>query len=301
MFEKMEKIGSLIDTNSLSVVAVLARQMVSFNDFVNLYLGLPIWGQRASHVIVVLLATWLIKWVVDRYVRKLLHANRHVDDTTAGFVMRIMDLGIWALALVVALGAAGVDTAALAGGLAVGGFIVGFALKDTLGNLAAGFMLLLYRPFNVGDTVTIDGQSGDVVLLGMALTTMKAADGRIITLPNGKVLGNTILNHTREPTRRADVLVGIGYNDDIDGAVRAILEAVKQDPRVLAEPEPSVRITSLGDNAVGLQVRPWVQTADYWKAQADLHATVKQAIESSGGSIPFPQRDVHIHQASTTA
>lgn len=268
--------------------------MVSLADVTEFWNGLPAWTQllvRLGVVVVIgVLAQWIVRSVLDRSMQR----NRHMDDTARLFLVRTAGIVVWIFVAVVILGLLGVDAAALAGGLAVGGFIVGFALKDSLGNLAAGVMLLFYRPFSVGETVTIDGESGDVVALGMALTTIKAADGRIVTLPNGAILGGTIVNHTREPKRRADVLVGIGYDDDIDHAVRAIMEAVKADPRVLDDPAPGVRITDLGDNAVGLQVRPWVRTDDFWQAKADLTGTVKRALDAAGCSIPYPQRDLHI-------
>lgn len=259
------------------------------------FLGLPGWVHTLLQVLLVLAIGFVVNWVLDSRLDKTLERNRRVDDTTRIFLVRLMDVGIWTFTLVVALSVLGVDPTALAGGLAVGGFIIGFALKDTLGNLAAGIMLVFYRPFNVRDWVTIGGQSGEVVALGMALTTLKSADARIVTMPNGVVLGGTIVNHTREPIRRADVLVAIGYEDDIDTAVKAILAALAADPRVLAEPAAGVRITDLGDDGVGLQVRPWVATSDYWQAQADFHGTVKRALNDAGINIPYPQRDVHMN------
>lgn len=253
---------------------------------------LPNWVHTTVKVALVFIIGWIIDSILDRTLDGALKRNKFVDDTARTFLVRTMDICIWALTFVVALSYLGVDPAALAGGIAVSGFIVGFALKDTLGNLAAGLMLLVYRPFHVADTVTIGGDSGDVMSLGMAMTVLKTGDGKLVTIPNGKVLGDTITNHTRENMRRADVLVGIHYDDDVGQATQAILAALNADPRVLSDPEPSVRITSLGDNSVGLQVRPWVATGDYWKAKADFHDTVKQALIGAGCSIPYPQREV---------
>ncbi|MGB1698070.1 MAG: mechanosensitive ion channel family protein [Thermoplasmatota archaeon] len=261
-------------------------------------LALPEWVLTLLKVAAVFLIGYVVDWILDRILDRALKRNKFVDDTARTFLVRTMDIGVWAITFVVALSYLGVDPAALAGGIAVSGFIVGFALKDTLGNLAAGLMLLVYRPFHVGDTVTISGDSGDVVSLGMALTVLKTGDGKLVTMPNGKVLGGTIINHTREPARRADVLVGIHYDDDVDQAVQAILAAVSADDRVLPHPAPSVRVTNLGDNAVGLQVRPWVATGNYWQAQADLHKTVKEALTAAGCRIPYPQTDVHLHTAA---
>lgn len=222
--------------------------------------------------------------------------SRHFDDTLTHFVHAVLTTIGWIVILVVLFAVLGVPVAAMVGSLAIGGFIIGFALKDTLGNLAAGAMLLFYRPFNIGDWVTIGSADGEVTSLGMSMTILKAADGRLITMPNGSVLGGAIINHTRAPIRRADVLVGIAYGDDIDTAVRAIMSELPKDARVLKEPEMNVRITDLGDNGVGLQVRPWVDTAVFWQAQADFHGIVKRALEGAGCTIPFPQRDVYLHQ-----
>lgn len=260
------------------------------------YAVLPGWAQTAVQVAVVVLVGWVVLKILDRYLDKVLRRSRHVDATLRSFLVRTTSIGGGVLVAAWALAVAGVDLAALLGGLAIGGFVLGFALKDALGNLAAGVMLLLYRPFNVDDVATIGGETGLVTALGMAMTTLRTGDGRVVTVPNGKVLGGTLVNHTREPKRRADVRVGIGYGDDIDAAVRAILAAVREDPRVLPDPEPSVWISGLDADSVGLVVRPWVATADFWQAQADLHGTVKRAVESAGCTIPYPQRDVHLHQ-----
>lgn len=268
--------------------------------FWDAFTGLPSWAHTALKIIAVILIGWGVDWVLDRNLNRVLKKNKFVDETTRTFLVRTVDVTVWAFTGVIVLGFLGVDPAALAGGIAVSGFIVGFAVKDTLGNLAAGIMLLVYRPFHVGDTVTIGADSGDVMSLGMALTVLKTGDARIITIPNGKILGGTITNHTREPHRRADVLVGIGYNDDPFVAEAAILAALQEDPRVLTEPAPSVRITDLGASAIGLQVRPWVATADYWKAKADLHKTVKDAVVAAGCSIPYPQQEVRIIKESDT-
>ncbi len=270
--------------------------MTVLSDLVAGFQSLPNWSQRTVLVALTLVAGYLFLKIVVKTVDRALQREERIDATLRSFLDTIVDVVGWALVIVLTLGVAGVNVGAMLGGLAIGGFIIGFALKDTLGNLAAGVMLLFYRPFNINDTITVAGQDGDVVDLGLALTTLKAADGRIITLPNGNVLGGTIINHTRNERRRADVAVGIGYDDDIGAATRSILEAVANDSRVLKDPAPSVRITGLGASSVDLQVRPWVQTSDFWQTKADLHATVKAAVEAAGCSIPYPQTDVHLRQ-----
>ena len=253
--------------------------------------------QKLAMALVVLVGGYVLMRLAVALITEAVKRNPKVDRTLAHFVKAVLKTGGWLVLGVVVLGVLGVNVAALMGGLAVGGFIVGFALKDTLGNLAAGAMLLFYRPFDIGDTVSIASSEGEVVSLGMSLTVLRAADGRLISIPNGTILDDAIVNHTRAPTRRADVKVGIGYKDDIDAAVRSILKALADDPRVLRDPEAGVRITSLGESSVDLQVRPWVKTEDYWQAQADFHAVVKRAVEAAGCSIPFPQRDLHVFEA----
>ncbi len=260
--------------------------------------ALPKWQLQIVIAAIIIVLGWLFMKMGVGLVRKGMRRNPYIDDTLTHFVHAVLSAMGWIVIFILVLATFGVNLAALVGGLAIGGFVIGFALKDTLGNLAAGVMLLFYRPFNIGDTVTISGETGDVTSLGMALTTLKLADGRIVTLPNGNVLGSAITNHTRLSIRRADVLVGIGYDDDIDTAIKAIMEALAADPRVLQEPKASVRITELGNSAVGLQVRPWVKTSEFWQAKADFHAVVKRAVEGAGCSIPYPQTDVHIHQVA---
>lgn len=252
--------------------------------------------QSTAQATIIVVVSFVVISIFNRRIRHWLEKLPRVDRTALRFVIRTFDMVAWVIVAGFVLAAYGVDPTALLGGLAIGGFILGFALKDTLGNLAAGVMLLFYRPFNVDDVVTVGGETGVVVQLGMALTTVRAFDGRIITIPNGKTLGDTIQNHTRHPVRRTDIKVGIGYDDDIDTATRAILEALPKDPRVLADPAPAIWITSLGDNSIEFLVCPWVNTPDFATAKTDLHVLVKRALEAAGCTIPFPQRDVHLYR-----
>lgn len=256
------------------------------------YADAPGWAQVTLRVLLVLLVGAVVAWFVKKYVVRILTDAPRIDRTLSHFLTKLVSTGIWIVVFVVALTVAGVDLAALLGGLAIGGFIVGFALKDTLGNLAAGVVLLFYRPFNVGDFVGISSHTGTVAGLGVALTTLTAVDGRIITLPNGKVLGDAIINYTRNAHRRIDVKVSIGYDDDIDAAVRCILAAFRSDARVLEEPEPLVRISGLGESGVDVLAAAWVRTSDFIQAGHDFHALVKSAVREAGCTIPYPQRVV---------
>lgn len=266
----------------------------------NAFFALPEWGQRLILVALVLVLGWFTIAMARVWAQRALGRMQRLDETVRQFFLTVLVACGWVVVIVVALGVLGVDSAALLGGLAIGGFIVGFALKDVLGNFASGVMLLFYRPFRVGEVAEVGGHTGIVADIGLSLTTIRAADGRLITIPNAAVISGTIVNHTREPKRRADVDVGVAYGDNLDVAIAAIMDAVKGHPKVLPDPALDVRIMGLGDNSVNLQVRPWVQTADLWAVQAELHAVVKRAVEGAGCSIPFPQRDVHVYESSST-
>ncbi len=261
---------------------------------VDWYVGQPGWVQDIVVAAFVVVVGAIVIGILHTWIDVALKRSRRVEETVRRFLLTIFQIAAWIFVGVAVLYVFGVSATALAGLLAAAGFILGFAVKDSLGNIAAGVTLLLYRPFYVDDVVTIGDATGKVMDLGLAMTTVRLKDARLASLTNGEVLSSVIINHTREPTRMADVDVGIGYDDDIQKAIKAILDALEADPRVLADPKPDVRITALGDNSVNLNVRPWVKTGDVFVAKADFHRVVKQALDDAGCSIPYPQRDVHM-------
>jgi small conductance mechanosensitive channel len=201
----------------------------------------------------------------------------------------------WVIALFVILSILGIDLGPALAGLGIVGFVVGFALQDTLANFASGLMIMIYRPFDVGDFVTAGGVTGKVKDLTLVSTVIQTLDNKRIMIPNGKVWGDVINNATAERVRRVDMVFGISYSDDVDEA-RAVLEDVLSgDDRVLADPPPMVRVESLGDSSVNLFCRPWCRTEDYWDLYWDLTRVVKKRFDSEGITFPFPQRDVHVH------
>ena len=200
------------------------------------------------------------------------------------------------LGLLVALSTVGVNVGALVALIGGGAFVLGFALQDTLSNFANGIMLFIYRPFDVGDAVDVNGVSGTVDAVSLVSTTIRSWDNKIILVPNKEVWGKVITNMTGSPERRVDMVFGIGYGDDIDKA-RSILErVVKEHPKTLDDPAPTIRVHELADSSVNFIVRPWSKTADYWAVYWDLTEQVKKAFDAEGISIPFPQRDVHLYQ-----
>ena len=194
----------------------------------------------------------------------------------------------------VALSQLGFEVGPLLAGLGVAGFIVGFALQDTLSNFAAGFMILLYRPYDVGDLVEIAGAAGKVNDMTLVSTTLLTLDHQTLVIPNSKIWGDVIKNVTAQKIRRVDMVFGISYTDDIPQAEAVLEEIVAAHEGVLESPEPMVKLHNLGDSSVDFVVRPWVKTDDYWNVYWDITREVKMRFDSEGISIPFPQRDVHI-------
>lgn len=261
------------------------------------YAGLPPSGQLAVRLLLALLVGWLALRLVRSRLDAVLRRAPRLDATVRIFLVRVAYGAGWVLLAAALLRMAGVDLTALLGGLAIGGFVLGFALKDTLGNLAAGVLLLANRPFNVDDVVTVEGHSGTVVELGLALTVLQRFDGTLVTIPNGQVLSGPVVNFTRNPLRRAEARLGIAYGDDVDKAVRAILRALDGEPAVLKTPAPEVVVVNLADSAVELEVRAWAKTPDFGKVINALRPLAKRAVEEAGCSIPFPQREVLVRQA----
>jgi len=201
------------------------------------------------------------------------------------------------LAVLVALSQLGISLGPMVAGLGVVGFIIGFAMQDSLSNLAAGMMILVNRPYDQGDLVEISGVLGTVEHMSMVSTTLLTIDNQRLEVPNNKVWGDVIKNVTDQRLRRVDMVFGISYGDDISHAERVLNEILADHELVLDDPEPMVRVNALGESSVDFVVRPWVKTDDYWDVHWDVTKTVKMRFDEEGISIPFPQRDVHVHEA----
>jgi small conductance mechanosensitive channel len=198
--------------------------------------------------------------------------------------------------VLLAISQLGISLGPLLAGLGIAGFIIGFALQDTLSNFASGIMILLYRPFDVGDVVDAGGVSGKVNHMSLVNTTFMTFDNQKLVVPNNKIWEGVITNLTAQRTRRVDLVFGISYDDDIEKAEAVLREIVDAQDAVLDEPEPTIRLHELGDSSVNFIVRPWVKTDDYWDTYWGLTKAVKQRFDKEGISIPFPQRDVHVYE-----
>jgi small conductance mechanosensitive channel len=193
-----------------------------------------------------------------------------------------------------AVGALGVPTTNFLAIIGAAGLAIGLALKDSLSNFSSGVMLVFFRPFKVGDYVEAAGVGGTVSSIGIFNTVIKTPDNRVITVPNSLIYGDAITNFSAESTRRIDLVIGIGYDDDVQRAKALIQGVLSNEDRVLDDPAPTSMTLELGESSVNIAVRPWVKTSEYWPVRGELLERIKKALEDSGLSIPYPQRDLHI-------
>jgi small conductance mechanosensitive channel len=244
-------------------------------------------------------------WLLSRFVRKV--AERAVKAPHVRFstllkrmIVSVASGTVMIVGLLVALSQVGIQVGPLLAGLGIAGFILGFALQDTLANFASGVMILAYRPFDVGDMIECAaGVFGKVSHMNLVSTTILTIDNQTKIVPNGKIWGDVITNVTAQKERRVDLLFGIAYEDDIAHAEQVMWSVVKEHPKILSDPEPVVKLHELGDSSVNFIVRPWVRRDDYWDVYWDLTREVKLRFDREGISIPFPQRDVHFYPAQT--
>ncbi len=248
------------------------------------------------------LAVFLIgKWIAGMLVgvvRKLM-TRRQIDDTLTKFVCSLTRMALMVLVTISALQTMGVETTSFVAVLGAATLAIGFALQGSLSNFAAGVMIILFRPFKTGDYVEAAGTAGTIEEVGVFATVLRTPDNKKIIVPNDGITSGNIINYSAKDTRRIDLVFGIGYDDDIKRAKELLEEIVASEERILAEPAPTIAVSELADSSVNFVCRPWVKTPDYWAVRFDLTETVKLKFDEAGVSIPFPQRDVHVHQVAS--
>lgn len=243
---------------------------------------------------ILVIGNWLAKKLADLFV-KMMERN-DVDVTLTKFLKNIVYYALLTAVVIAAAQELGINTASFLAVVGAAGLAVGLALKDSLANFSAGVMLILFRPFKVGDAVTVAGETGAVEEITIFNTVMNTFDNQRKIIPNGIITSGTITNITANDTRRVDMVFGISYDDDIKKAEQILNEMVKAEPKVLSDPGPTVAVAELADSSVNFVVRPWVKTSDYWDVKFALTEKIKLAFDEAGISIPFPQQDVHMHQ-----
>ena len=251
-------------------------------------------GRDALAAVVILtLGLWLSGRVAS-IINKGAKRSRHIDDTLRPFLSSLARYAILIVTIISVLARVGVQTTSIVAALGAMGLAVGLALQGTLQNISAGLMLLVLRPFQVGDYIDASGISGTVETIGLFSTEMTTYDGVYQAVPNVSLWNTSILNYSRLPTRRLDVPVGIAYEDDVEKAMALLLDHLQQDSRVMSEPAPQVLVTGLGESSVDLSLRCWTQRTDFWTLKFELNKNAKLWLDTAGISIPFPQRDVHL-------
>jgi small conductance mechanosensitive channel len=247
------------------------------------------------------IATLLLGWLGARIARGILRrglTRARVDPTLIGFACNLGFMLLMAFVIISALGTLGLKTGSFVALVGAAGLAIGFALQGSLSNLAAGVMIIIFRPLRAGDFVEAGGVQGKVVEIQVFSTIMNTPDNKRIVVPNSKLMGNTITNYSVNPNRRVDLLLGIGYDADLKQAKQMLMDICLAHPLVLKDPAPVVFVKELADSSVNFNVRPWCKQADYWTVWGDLTEAVKLRFDEAGISIPFPQRDVHLHQVA---
>lgn len=256
---------------------------------------LTVYGLKIlAAIIVFVIGRWVAKGLSN--ISKRMMQKSEVDSTIISFVTNLIYFALLTFVVLAALGQLGIQTTSFIAIIGAAGLAIGLALQGSLANFAAGFLMIIFRPFKVGDFIEGAGVTGSVEAIQIFTTRLKTPDNKIIIIPNAKLTADNITNFTTSGTRRMDLVFGIGYGDDIDHAKKTLAELLKSDARVLADPEPTIGVLELADSSVNFAVRPWVKTSDYWPLYFDLTERVKKRFDEEGIGIPFPQRDVHIFE-----
>lgn len=249
-------------------------------------------------LIVLIIAFKLSRVARNMVERGLKRSRLRLSELLRRMIVSTASKLVLALGILFALAQIGISLGPLLAGLGIAGFIIGFALQDSLSNFASGMMILFYRPYDVGDVVELNGVAGKVEQMSLVNTTIHTFDNQRIIMPNSMIWGGIIKNVTAQKVRRVDMVFGIAYSDDIEKAEQLLNDIVKSHPQVLADPEPVIRLHELADSSVNFIVRPWTATENYWSVYWDITRSTKLRFDQEGISIPFPQRDVHLITAS---
>ena len=250
------------------------------------------------NIIAAILIFVIGRWIA-KLIRKILEKfmkRKEVDVTVVRFTCNIVYVILMIFVILAAISKVGVQTASLIAVLGAAGLAVGLALQGSLANFAAGILLIIFRPIKVDDFVEASGVTGVVEKVDIFTTQLRTPDNKTVIIPNAQLTANNITNYTAKGTRRVDLVIGVGYSDDIDKVRSLIEDELKKDNRILTDPAPTILVLELADSSVNFGVRPWTKADDYWGVYFDLTENLKKRFDAEGVSIPFPQRDVHVFQ-----
>ncbi len=256
---------------------------------------LTIYGLKVIAAIVVfVVGRWIAKGLT-KFTKSIMN-KRKVDATIASFVANMAYIILLVFVIMAALGQLGIQTTSFIAIIGAAGLAVGLALQGSLSNFAAGFLMIIFRPFKVADFIEAAGVSGTVEAIQIFTTQMLTPDNRTVIIPNAALTAGNIINWSAKGTRRVDLVMGIGYGDDIDKARRIMADVLSEDERILEAPAPKIAVVELADSSVNFVVRPWVKVEHYWDVYFDTTEKIKKGFDAQGVSIPFPQRDVHMYE-----
>ena len=243
--------------------------------------------------IAIIIVGLIVARIVSNTVNRLMRA-RHIDATVADFLSALVRYAVIAFTLIAALGRVGVQTASVIAVLGAAGLAVGLALQGSLSNLAAGVLLVVFGPFRGGDFVVLGGMAGSVLIVQIFSTTLRSADGKIVVVPNGKIIAGNIINFSREPVRRNEFIIGVAYDADIEQVKQLLTNIIESDERILKDREMTVRLNELGASSVNYVVRVWSKSSDLQSVYWDVLERIKRDFDANGISFPYPQMDVHV-------
>lgn len=279
----VDQVTEIMDPDKVSQLLDMGKELV-------ITYGIKVLAAIAIFIIGKMVANWVRKLVVK------VMKKADVDQIIIGFTSSIAYIAMLAFVVVAALGQLGIQTTSFIAILGAAGLAIGLALQGSLANFAAGFLMIIFRPFKVGDVVEAAGVTGKVNAIHIFTTTLTTPDNKTIIIPNAKLGGDNIINYSTQATRRVDLTVGVSYDADLK-EVRAILEdIVSKDERILSDPAHQIAVAELADNSVNFVVRVWVESADYWDVFFDATESVKLRLDQAGIGIPYPQRDVHVYE-----
>ncbi len=272
----------------------------SIQDILQMVYGvLATYGINVVGALVIIVVGFMVAGWARRALERALSRSGKMDATLVRFFGSLVRYAIIAFVIIAALQQFGVEATSLVAVFGAAGLAIGLALQGTLSNVAAGVMLLMFRPFKIGDFVDIGGKTGTVKEVGLFTTELATGDNVKIIMPNGQIWGQAIANFSANPTRRVDLMMGIDYGDNIDTAMATINRVIGEETRALTDQDSTVAVAELADSSVNIVVRVWVNAADYWGVRWDLTKKLKEQLEADGISIPFPQQTVHhVNQAA---
>ena len=259
---------------------------------------LTLYGLKMIAAIVILVVGRWVAKIIKNILKKVMR-NRKTDETIVSFVSSLSYYVLLTVFVLAALSQVGVQTTSFVAIIGAAGLAIGLALQGSLANFAAGFLMILFKPFKVGDYIEGAGTGGTVEKIQIFTTQMKTPDNKTVIIPNAALTSGNIVNYSTKGTRRVDMVFGIGYDDDIDKAKQILEGVIGADTRVLKDPAPVIALSELADSSVNFVVRPWVNSGDYWSVYFEVTEKVKKRFDEEGISIPFPQRDVHIYEHKT--